>query len=297
MSNKANQEITDKVIAYIQSNEALPWTQPWFGTAWPVSHLSGKRYSLLNAMAIFMSDEAFGFGKASEYITWNQIQKTANAHLRKGSKGQRVYFYSTFDKTETDKDGNTIIRQVPFLKTYTVFNVDDCEGISRKWQTKITNPANTPIETVEAVINKYISRNNIEIRHERNEAFYSIKSNYINIPVISNFRSTEDYYNVLMHELTHSSGKFLGRFKEGDSTSPFGSPDYSREELVAEMGASFLLNHFGIANTHTLKQNAAYVKSWIRALRNDVTLITVAANKAERAVQYILGEDIENAVE
>ncbi|WP_407458143.1 ArdC family protein [Fibrobacter sp.] len=282
--NKAHQTTTEVILDYIRTHNQLPWTQPWFGSSAPISFQSGKRYSFLNTLLLE--------GEPSEFITWNQIQKQPNAHLRKGSKGHRVFFYSTFDKTETDKDGNTIIRQVPFLKCYTVFNVDDCDGISRRWQPKIANTTNTPIEVAETIVNNYISRNNIQIKHDRSEAFYSVRHDFINIPELSNFRSSEDYYSTLLHEIIHSTGHKtrLGRFKDGDSSSPFGSPSYSREELVAEMGASFLLNQLGIANSRTLEQNAAYIKNWIKALNNDYTLISVAAGRAERAVEYVLGE-------
>ena len=282
MSNKVYQEITDKIINQLK-NGTVPWEQPWFGSSGAVSYATGRAYSLLNQMILG--------GESGEFLTWHQIQ-LHNGYLRKGSKGRRVFFWSTFDKAETNDKGETTIKQIPYLKTYTVFRVDDCDGVSKRWQPKTNTTTNTPIKQAEETVSKYLSRENIELKNIRNEAYYSVKNDYINVPVINNFRSSEDYYSTLLHEIIHSTGnqKRLGRFKADDTSSPFGSPDYSREELVAEMGCSFLLHHLGISNTRTLEQNAAYIQSWLTALSNDVSLIAIAATRAERAAQYVLGQ-------
>ena len=282
MNNKVYQEITDKIIEQLR-NGTVPWEQPWFGSSGAISYATGRAYSLINQMILG--------GECNEFLTWHQIQQH-NGRLRKGSKGHRVFFWSTYDKAEVDDKGETHIKHIPYLKTYTVFRVDDCDGISKRWQPKTKDNAITPIKQAEDIINQYLSREKIELKNERNEAFYSVKHDYINMPVINNFRSYEDYASVMLHEICHSSGhpSRLGRFKAGDTSSPFGSPNYSREELVAEIGCSFLLNRLGISNSRTLQQNAAYIKSWIQALHNDISLIAVAAGRAERAVEFILGE-------
>lgn len=281
--NKVYQEITDLLINAIQETKVLPWHQPWFASGLAVSYATGKAYSWLNQMILG--------GEADEYLTWHQIQQH-QAHLRKGSRGRRVYFWNTIEKVEIDKDGNKITKQIPYLRTYTVFSVNDCEGIQRRWQQKKPG-SNTisPIIQAEETVDQYLQREKISLEHTRNEAFYSISRDIINIPLLNNFCSAEEYYSTLLHETVHSTGHMtrLARFKANDKSSPFGSPDYSREELVAEMGASFLLRHLNIDNKNTFKQNAAYIQNWIRALRNDVSLIPIAATRAEKAVQYILG--------
>ena len=280
--NKAYEEITNKIIDQLK-NGCVPWEQPWFGSSGAISYATGRAYSLLNQMILG--------GERNEFLTWHQIQQH-NGHLRKGSKGHRVFFWSTYDKAEVNDKGETTIKQIPYLKTYIVFRVDDCDGISKRWQPKTKDNTVTPIKQAEDIINQYLSREKIELRHERNEAYYSVKHDFINMPVINNFRSYEDYASTILHEICHSSGhpSRLGRFKVGDTSSPFGSPNYSREELVAEIGCSFLLNRLGISNSRTLQQNAAYIQSWIKALHNDISLIAVAAGRAERAVEFILGE-------
>ena len=265
MSNKVYQEITDKIVEQLR-NGTVPWQQPWFGSNGPISYATGRSYSLLNKLVLQ--------GEPTEFLTWHQIIQH-NGHLRKGSKGRRVFFWSTFDKAETNDNGETVIKQIPYLKTYTVFRVDDCDGISKRWQPKTKGNTVTPIKQAEDIINQYLSREKIELKNERNEAFYSVKRDFINMPIINNFRSSEDYYSTLLHETIHSTGHKtrLGRFKAGDTSSPFGSPNYSREELVAEIGCSFLLNRLGISNARTLEQNAAYIQSWIKALHNDISFL------------------------
>ncbi len=281
--NKAYEEITNKIIDQLK-NGCVPWEQPWFGVRGARSYNTNKAYSFLNQLILG--------GEAGHYITWHQLNML-KGHLRKGSKGKRVFFWSTFEKAEENDKGEKIIRKIPYLKTYTVFNVCDCEGIPSRWIPQ--NPIgkdNKPVDLAENTIKQYLDREKIELKHQNpNEAYYSVKYDFINIPELHNFKSSEEYYSALFHESVHSTGhrKRLQRFKENDKSSPFGSPDYSREELVAEMGSSFLLKQVGIDNSRTLEQNAAYIQSWISALKNDYSLIAIAASRAEHAVEYILG--------
>lgn len=283
--NKVYQEITDKIIAQLTKG-IIPWEQPWFGTSGAISHSTGKAYSLLNQMILS--------GESGEFVTWHQIQML-RAKLIKGSKARKVYFWNTFDKAEENEKGERIIKKIPYLRTYTVFRVDDCEGIENRWQSKQENTATvSPIAQAEQTANQYLNRESIKLEHKNSgEAYYSPRQDYINVPSINNHRSSEAYYSTLFHEIIHSTGhkKRLGRFKPDEHLSPFGSPDYSREELVAEMGASFLLKRLNIDNDKTLRQNSAYIQSWIRALNNDVSLIAIAASRAEKAVQFVMDEN------
>lgn len=281
--NKAYEEITNKIIDQLK-NGCVPWEQPWFGVRGARSYNTNKAYSFLNQLILG--------GESGHYITWHQLNML-KGHLRKGSKGKRVFFWSTFDKAEENENGEKVIRKIPYLKTYTVFHVCDCEGLPQRWIPQ--NPIgkdNKPVDLAENTIKQYLDREKIELKHQNpNEAYYSVKYDFINIPELHNFKSSEEYYSALFHESVHSTGhrKRLQRFKENDTSSPFGSPDYSREELVAEMGSSFLLKQVGIDNSRTLEQSAAYIQSWIAALKNDYSLIAIAASRAERAVEYILG--------
>ena len=281
--NKAYEEITNKIIDQLKQG-CIPWEQPWFGSRCAISFATGKAYSFLNQLILG--------GESAEFLTWHQIQML-KGRLHKGSKGRRVFFWHTFEKAETDEKGEVIIKKVPYLRTYTVFRVADCDGIQPRWQPKASN--NTivsPIKQVEENINQYLTREHIELKHNSNDAYYSKKYDYINIAPIVNFKSTEDYYSTLLHEVCHSTGaKYrLGRFGENNSPITFGSKEYSREELIAELGSAFLLRTFNIDTKSTLEQNAAYIEGWIEKLSNDYSLLPIAASKAERAVEYILNE-------
>ena len=282
--NKAYEEITNKIIEQLK-NGCVPWEQPWFGIRGARSYNTNKAYSFLNQMILG--------GESGHFVTWHQVN-LLGGHLRKGSKGRRVFFWNTFDKAEENGLGEKIIRKIPYLKTYTVFNTNDCEGLPQRWIPQdFIAKNNKPIESAEKIAKDYLEREKIELKHNNvNESFYSVKYDFINLPPLERFQSSEDYYSTLLHEMTHSTGHRtrLQRFKPNDTSSPFGSPDYSREELVAEMGSSFLLKQVGIESARSLEQNAAYISNWINALKNDFSLIAVAASKAEKAVEYILGE-------
>jgi antirestriction protein ArdC len=284
MKNNVYQEITEKIIAQL-SKGIIPWEQPWFGTRGAISHSTGESYSLLNQMILG--------GESGEFITWHQIQML-KGRIIKGSKGRKVYFWGTIEVGDENEKGERIIKKIPYLRTFTVFRVDDCEGIENRWQSKQGNTATVPpITQAESTTNQYLNREGIKLEHKNSgEAYYSPRQDFINVPTINNFRSSEAYYSTLLHEIIHSTGhkKRLGRFNPDEHLSPFGSPDYSREELVAEIGASFLLKRLNIDNDKTLQQNSAYIQSWIRALNNDVRLIAVAAGRAEKAAQFVLGE-------
>ena len=284
--NKAYEEITNKIIEQLK-NGCVPWEQPWFGIRGARSYNTNKAYSFLNQMILG--------GESGHFVTWHQIN-LLGGHLRKGSKGRRVFFWNTFDKAEENGQGEKIIRKIPYLKTYTVFNTNDCEGLPQRWIPQdFIAKNNKPIESAERIAKDYLDREKIELKHNNvNESFYSVKYDFINLPQIERFRSSEDYYSTLLHEMTHSTGHRtrLQRFRPNDTSSPFGSPDYTREELIAEMGSSFLLKQVGIESTRSLEQNAAYISNWISALKNDFSLIAIAASKAEKAVEYILGEKV-----
>ena len=130
-----------------------------------------------------------------------------------------------------------------------------------------------------------------EIRHKENQAYYNPTHDYINMPPIEHFKSSELYFSILFHEIIHSTGhsKRLNRF-EGNEISTFNSTNYSKEELTAEIGAAFLNAYTGILNDATLEDSTAYIQGWLCKLRNDKKFIVEASAKAQKAVDYILNE-------
>jgi antirestriction protein ArdC len=209
--------------------------------------------------------------------------------VKRGEKACPVVFWKWLD---VDDDDSGAKKRVPFLRYYSVFNSAQCEGIDRHVPKLdgISRPHN-PIETAERIVADMPKRP--EIRRGLDRAFYSPSEDFVGIPAPEGFRSGEDYYSVLFHELTHSTGHESRLNRKGTSGteghwSSFGSEPYSKEELVAEMGAAFLCGQAGIAE-RTLDNSAAYVASWLHRLKDDQRLVVYAAAQAQKAADFILG--------
>ena len=145
------------------------------------------------------------------------------------------------------------------------------------------------------LIADYIAREKVTIRHKRGDrAFYRPVTDVVVLPEMAQFHSTAEYYSTAFHELIHSTGHST-RLNRLDSTVFFGSEAYSKEELIAEIGAAALLNHVGLETFGSFRNSAAYIQSWLKVLQNDKRMIVSAAGKAEKAVQMILGSVNEKA--
>ena len=178
-----------------------------------------------------------------------------------------------------------------FCRYYTVFNVFQCEGIEAPPIPGNPNAAN-PIPACEAVVAGMPHRP--PIGHGGNRAYYDQHKDCVQMPERWQFANAERYYSTVFHELTHATGHAFRCSRKADfeGWTPFGSADYSREELVAEMGAAFLCSETGI-EPETLNDSASYIANWLRRLRNDNRLVIHAAAQAQRAVDYILDRKTE----
>jgi antirestriction protein ArdC len=262
----------------------IPWQRPWNGGECCISHTTGKPYSWLNQLMLG--------GKVGEWITFKQC-KAEGGSVKRGEKGCPVVFWSFNDKKikETDADGNEVIRIVrghPFLKYYTVFHIDQCEGIKPKFDKEIKTYDNDPIEAAENIVKTYFEREDCTLNvYQSSKAFYSPSTDSVTVPQMSQYEVREEYYSTLFHEMTHSTGHET-RLNRIVKVAAFGSEEYSKEELVAEMGAAFMCQTLGIDSDHAFNNSAAYVQNWLKQLRNDKKLVVAAAAKAEQAVQFIL---------
>lgn len=277
------QDITDKIIAQLEK-EIIPWTKPWVCNSKILSHATGRPYSLLNRMLL---------ERPGEYATFKQVQEMGG-RVKKGAKGERIFFFKpTIIEHEVERNGEMIKEQKNsfILRGYYVFHLDDTEGLKPKWITeKPCGTENKPDERADTIANTYLARENIKlIFQEYDRAFYSSANDFIQIPPLKNFHSSNNYYGVLFHEITHSTGakERLNRFTDGPQ--PFGSNDYSKEELVAEMGSAMMLAELNLETKTTHTNNAAYIQNWLQALKGDANLVVSAASKAEKAVRFILG--------
>ena len=198
-------------------------------------------------------------------------------------------FYMPLE-VKRDKEGEADSEEpftVPFLTVYTVFRIDQCEGIQQKYHNEEQHTFVSD-EAADEVASGYISREGIAFRTEKGDmAFYRPSEDLIVLPIPEQFTSREEYYSTLFHELTHSTGhpKRLNRIEK---TAAFGNNDYNREELVAEIGSASLCATLGIENKDSFTNSAAYIQNWLKALRNDKRMIVWATSRAEKAVRMIL---------
>lgn len=268
------QEITNRIIAQMEGG-IIPWEKPWIGGNNAVSHTTGKPYSLLNQMLL---------GEPGEYITYKQcIQE--GGHVRKGEKARMVVFWK-FLRQEDEETGE--IKEIPYLRHYSVFNINQCEGIAHRYINSSENTFTADLKA-EAIISSYLERSGVRLYHKDiDRAFYRPSDDSITLPLRSQFKNTAAYYGTTYHELIHSTG-YVSRLNRIDSTAHFGSAEYSKEELVAEIGSAALVNHSEMETTDSFRNNTAYIQNWLQVLRNDKRFIVSASGKAEKAVNLILG--------
>ena len=283
--------VTDRIIEQMQ-NGIIPWHKPWHmaGNAeeMAINYVTRRPYSLVNQWLLL---------EPGEYLTFKQVT-ALGGKVKKGSKSRFVVFFTKVAYTvKNERTGEDEERSYPLLRYYNVFRLADCEGI----QSKIEKPeAGAVVELplcdeADAAISDYVfSQPTLSFQNDKpsDRAYYSPADDKVVVPMRSQFDEMAEYYSTAFHELTHSTltESRCNRKQDGAGASFFGSKAYSREELVAEMGAAMLCSNFGIDCDKAFKNSVAYLQSWVRELKNDAKAIVVAAGKAEKAVRYILGE-------
>jgi antirestriction protein ArdC len=279
--------VTDQLIAALERG-TVPWRKSWDagGFQLPRNLVSGKPYQGINFFILSVAGERF----ASPYwLTFRQARERGGS-VRKGETGTPVFFWRVYDRQAGEGEGGPDRegQEKRFVaRYYTVFNVEQCDGIEYP-RPKRTVRTIGQLETCEHTIAPYARPPSV--RHGGTVASYSPIGDVVNMPERSVFHTAEGYYSVLFHELVHSTGhpKRLARFEPGEPPPPFGSPDYSREELVAEMGAAFLCARAGIGN-QTLEDSASYIAGWLRVLEADKRAVVFAAAAARKAAELIAG--------
>ena len=279
MGNKVYEIITEKVLEKLEQGE-IPWHQPWVG-GYPKNLVSKKAYRGINVF--LLGCQRYG---SPYWVSYKQAQQLGG-NVKKGEKATMVVFWKQLNVTDQGSDGEVTEKTIPMLRYYRVFNVEQCEGIDEKKIPELNrNPDFQPLEQCETVVNGMQKKPRIQFQEAR--AYYHPKDDFVNMPKRESFDNEEFFYAVLFHELGHATGheSRLHRKDQGE-WSPFGSEDYSKEELVAEMTAAFLCGHCDIENK-TLDNSAAYIKSWLRKLKDDPKMVVLAAAAAQRAADYIL---------
>jgi antirestriction protein ArdC len=278
-------EIITKQITEKLENGCVPWHKPWKGGSnVPVSLITKKAYRGINVLVLLIQ------GFSSQYwLTFNQAKKLGGS-VKKGQKGTPVIYWNWFKKeVENPKTGEKKIQNIPFLKYYTVFNVEQTEGI--EYPKPEVQKANGEIKKCQEIVENFADKPEVVVGGNR--ASYNPRTDTLDIPSITVFDSSEEFYSTEFHEFVHATGheNRLNR-KTLTDICPFGSTNYSKEELVAEIGAAFLCGITGIENK-TIDNSASYIQNWLKALKNDKKLVVMAGGQAQKAVDYILGKQNE----
>lgn len=263
-------EIVQKVITSIEKNETGIWSKGWIGGGLPSNYASKTTYSGFNIISLMVMQEEENY-TSNNWLTFNQIKKIKGAKLKKGSTSTPVFFFKILEKKET-VDGVEKISKIPLLKFYYVFNLDQVEGI------EIGTEKDENLSLNEFVVNTGITVKN------RSEAYYSPREDYIGMPDLKLFKSTESYASTLLHELAHSTGHSTRL--DRDMKDKFGTGGYAREECIAELSSMFLCSHLAIQNE--AKSSEAYIKNWlVDSLKEEPKLLWKISSEAQKVFNFL----------
>lgn len=277
--------ITARIIDDLERG-VIPWAQPWDAGAAalqrPLRH-NGQPYAGINILMLWVAAQERGFA-APTWMTFRQALELGG-HVRKGEKGTPVVYASSITREEQDDSGGLVAREIPFLKTYTVFNVDQIEGLPERY---IHKPASWS-QTIERIseAEAFFAETGADIRTGGARACYIPAEDVIRMPPLETFRNAEAYYATLAHETTHWTSHAT-RLNRSFGREKWGDEGYAREELVAELGAAYLCADLGLS-PEVRDDHAAYIASWLKVLRDDKRAIFSAASHAQRALDFLHG--------
>lgn len=277
--------VTDAIVAELAGG-VRPWVKPWSS-----EHLAGKvsrplrsngqPYSGINVVLLWAEAVARGFG-APIWITFRQAS-ALSGHVRKGERGTPVVYANRITRTEAGDDGEAIERSIPFLKAYTVFNVEQVEGLPPHFYASAA-PTLAPAERI-AHAEAFFAATGAQIRHGGNSAYYAVGPDHVQMPPFECFADPESYYATLAHECVHWT-RHPSRLDRDFGRKRWGDEGYAREELVAELGAAFLCADLGLALAPRA-DHASYLASWLAVLKGDTRFIFTAAAHAQRACDHL----------
>lgn len=285
-STKVYEMVTERIVKELEQG-IIPWQKPWSGCkSGAFNYKSGRTYCLMNQFILRHRDG---------YLTFNQC-KAMGGKVKKGAKAEVVFEWIVKNYQRKDEQGQPMVdedgKPVMFKKislTYDkVFWIGDCEGLPEKEREE--QEVLQPIEAAEDIIYDYVKRSGVRFIAEASDrAYYSPIQDKVVVPDITQYKIVEEFYSTAFHELTHSTGhkSRLNRF-EDEKSAAFGSEVYSKEELVAELGAATLVNYIGLESEKSFRNSAAYIQGWLTRLQDDPKFIVSASARAEKAVDMIL---------
>lgn len=280
--------VTDRIIADLEQG-VRPWMKPW-----NAEHAAGRitrplrhnlqPYNGINVLMLWSAAVDRGYS-APIWMTYKQAAEMG-AHVRKGEKGELVVYANKITRTETDAEtGEDEERTIPFLKGYTVFNVEQVEGLPARFYETAT-PTLDPVQRIEHA-ESFFAATRAAIAHGGNMAYYAIGPDHIQMPPFVAFRDAESYYATLAHEMTHWT-RHPSRLDRDLGRKSWGDAGYAREELVAELGSAFLAADLGLT-LEARDDHASYIGHWLEVLKEDKRAIFSAAAHAQRAADFLHG--------
>jgi len=279
--------VTDRIVADLESGVPT-WIKPWSAgntdgrIVRPLRH-NGQPYSGINVLLLWSEAVARGF-TSPIWMTFRQALELGG-HVRKGETGSTVVYADRIHRTETDDHGDEVAREIPFLKAYTVFAVDQIEGLPDRFH----EPAAEPLDPIlrDARAEAFFTATGADIRHGCGQAYYAIGFDHVQMPPFESFSDPVSYYATLGHETVHWT-RHSSRLDRDFGRTRFGDQGYAREELVAELGAAFLSADLGLT-PEPRADHASYIASWLKVLKDDKRFIFTAASHASRAVEFLHG--------
>jgi antirestriction protein ArdC len=277
--------VTEAIIADLDRG-IRPWIQPWSAEhlagriSRPLRHC-GEPYRGINVILLWSEAMARGYG-APTWMTFRQALELGG-HVRKGERGATVVYANRLTRTETDDDGRDVERQIPYLKAYSVFNVDQVDGLPEAFHAA----AEPELDSAQRIAHAdaFFAATRAEIRHGGDRAYYALGPDHVQMPPFECFADPEAYYSTLAHECTHWT-RHPSRLDRDLGRKSWGDEGYAREELVAELGSAFLCADLGLELTPRA-DHAEYLGHWLEVLRNDKRFIFAAAAHAQRAADFL----------
>lgn len=277
--------VTETIIASLEEVRR-PWHQPWTDTApgsnpldLPLRH-NGMPYRGVNVLLLWVAAIQKGY-RSPSWMTYKQAQ-SLGAHVRKGETGSFIVYADRITRTETDARGEDVEREIAFMKSYTVFNVEQIEGLPEQHR-PMQSPTPSPVERL-AIAEQFFAATGARFEHGGKRAYYSPSADVIRLPHAEAFRDAESYASTKGHELIHWTGHTTRLAREFGKR--FGDNAYAFEELVAELGAAFLCAMLGVT-PEVQPEHADYLAHWLAILKTDKRAIFTAAAQAQRAADYL----------
>ncbi|MCJ9669010.1 MULTISPECIES: ArdC family protein [unclassified Neorhizobium] len=286
MKKDIYETVTNRIIADLEKG-VRPWMQPWnaehaAGRITRPLRGNGVPYRGINVVMLWAEAIEKGYS-APIWMTFKQAQEFG-AHVRKGERGSSVVYASTLQRTDTDEaSGEEIERDIPYMKGYTVFNVEQIDGLPQQY----THPAQTVLDPVQRIehAEAFFAATGADMRHGGNRAYYTPGEDRIQLPPFETFKDAESYYATLAHEGVHWT-KHKNRLDRDLGRKRWGDEGYAMEELVAELGAAFLCADLNIT-PEVREDHAAYIGNWLTVLKGDKRAIFTAAAHAQRAADFL----------